>query len=84
MSNMEKAVSILGDFSETQLGNVIIVLQAMKQTIEDAVYDEEPNAETKAAMEEVNEMIRTGSGQHFKGSAAELFAMLDAEDYDGA
>ena len=31
-------------------------------------------------MQEVNEMIRTGSGQRFKGSAADLFAMLDAED----
>lgn len=39
-----------------------------------------PNATTVAALEEVNEMIRTGSGQHFEGTAANFFAMLDRED----
>lgn len=39
-----------------------------------------PNAETLAAMAEVDEMIRTGTGQHFRGDIADFFAMLDAED----
>ena len=37
-----------------------------------------PNAETLEAFAETDEMIRTGSGQHFKGSAEDFFAMLDA------
>lgn len=36
----------------------------------------EPNAETIAAMAETDEMIRTGSGQHFEGSTSELFAQV--------
>ena len=80
MSNHDICVSMLNDFTETQLANVAAMLRTMKQTIADAIYSETPNAETVAAMEEVNEMIRTGSGQRFKGSAEELFAMLDDED----
>ena len=37
-----------------------------------------PNAETLAAMEETDEMIRTDGGQHFTGTTADFFAMLDA------
>jgi len=64
---------------EYKLGYVIAYIQGL---IADVATDREeaPNAETIAAMEEVNEMIRTGSGQHFQGSAAEFFAMLDEED----
>lgn len=39
-----------------------------------------PNAETIAAMEETDEMIRTGGGQHFQGTTEDFFAMLDAEE----
>lgn len=55
------------------------ISEAMERDNEDV-----PNAETIAAMKEVNEMIRTGSGQHFQGSTEEFFAMLDAEDDDDA
>ena len=84
MSNKEKCVAMLDDFTESQLVNVAAMIQAMKQAIEDARGYDTPNDETVAAMQEVNEMIRTGTGQHFKGSAAELFAMLDAEDEEDA
>lgn len=86
MSNHDICVSMLNDFTETQLANVAAMLRTMKQTIADAIYsetpdyDETPNAETIAALMEGDEMLRTGSGQRFKGSAEELFAMLDAED----
>ena len=43
-----------------------------------------PNAETVAALLEGDEMLRTGKGQHFQGTAKEFFAMLDAEDEDDA
>lgn len=84
MSNRERAVAMIDSFPDDQLGNVIAMLQTMKQAIEDALTADTPNAETIAAMQEVNEMIRTGKGQHFQGSAEEFFAMLDAEDGDDA
>lgn len=37
-------------------------------------------AQEVAALQEGDEMLRTGKGQHFKGTAKEFFAMLDAED----
>ena len=80
MSNHDICVSMLNDFTEAQLANVAVILRAMKQTIADAIYSETPNAETIAALMEGDEMLRTGSGQRFRGSAEELFAMLDAED----
>jgi len=79
MSDKERAFAIIDSFPDDQIGNVIAMLQTMKQAIEDALNPDVPNAETIAAMREVNEMIRTGSGQHFKGSAEDFFAMLDAE-----
>lgn len=84
MSNRERAVAMIDSFPDDQLGNVIAMLQTMKQAIEDALTADTPNAETIAAMREVNEMIRTGKGQHFQGSAEEFFAMLDAEDENDA
>lgn len=84
MSNRELCVSMLDSFTEAQLGNVATMLQTMKKAIEDAIGSDTPNAETIAAMQEVNEMIRTGSGQHFRGTAEELFALLDAEDEEDA
>ncbi len=35
MSNREKAVAMLDSFTDSQLVNVVTMLQAMKQTIED-------------------------------------------------
>ncbi len=74
MSSRELAKSLIDHVPESKLLYVVAYLQGV------VVPDETPNAETVAAMQEVNEMIRTGTGQHFRGSAAELFAMLDAED----
>lgn len=64
---------------ESMLGYVLAYIQGL---ITNVTTNQEgiPNAETVAAMQEVNEMIRTGSGQRFQGSTADLFAMLDAED----
>ena len=44
-----------------------------------SVPDEVPNAETQAAIDEVDSMIRTGEGEHFEGSTADFFAQLAAE-----
>lgn len=80
MSDKERAFAIIDSFPEDQIGNVIAMLQTMKQTIEDALHPDIPNAETIAAMEEVKEMIRTGSGEHWQGSTADLFASILAGD----
>ena len=42
----------------------------------DIYPDFKPNATTIAAMAETDEMIRTGSGQHFEGSTEELFSQI--------
>ena len=76
MSNREKCAALLDSVPEYKLGYVLAYLQGL--TADEA--DEVPNATTIAAMQEVDEMIRTGSGQHFQGTAEEFFAMLDAED----
>ena len=83
MSEIERASALLRMVPQYKLGYAIAYLQGL---IADITADQEdiPNAETIAAMQEVDEMIRTGSGQHFQGTAEEFFAMLDAEDEEDA
>lgn len=83
MSNRERCVAALELVPESKLGYVLAYIQGL---IADVATNQEdvPNPETIAAMQEVNEMIRTGSGQHFQGTAVELFAMLDNEDEEDA
>ena len=79
MSEMERASALLGMVPQYKLGYVIAYLQGL---IADVTADQEdtPNAETIAAMQEVNEMIRTGSGERWQGSTADLFSAILAED----
>ena len=79
MSNREQVLQMINTMPEYKIDGLLGFLRAF-------LYggDDIPNAETIAAMQEVNEMIRTGSGQHFQGTAEEFFAMLDAEDEDDA
>ena len=71
MSDRDRVIEIVNTMPDYRITGLLAFLQS---------YEDVPNDETIAAMNEVDEMIRTGSGQHFKGSAAEFFAMLDAED----
>jgi len=80
MSNREKCIAILDSFPDDQLGNVIAMLQTMKQAIEDALTADTPNATTIAAMQELD----NGGGEVWTGSTKDFFAMLDAEDGDDA
>lgn len=78
MSNREQVLQMVNAMPEYKIDGLLGFLRAF-------LYDDDtPNAETIAAMQEVNEMIRTGSGQHFKGTAEEFFAMLNAEDEEDA
>ena len=76
MSNREFAHSLIDQIPDNKMFYIIAYLQGA------AIPDEEdlPNAETQAAVQEVNNMIKTGAGQHFSGSTADFFAQLTAED----
>lgn len=78
MSYRELAKSLIDQIPEGKLFYIVSYLQGA------VVPDDVPNAETVAAMQEVGEMIRTGSGQHFTGSTEDFFAMLDAEGDEDA
>ena len=80
MSNREKCVALLDDFTETQLVNVAVVLQAMRQTVKDALADHVPNAETVAAIRE----LENGGGELWTGSTEDFFSMLLSGDKTSA
>lgn len=71
MSDREQALEMIRVMPEYKVTALLGFLRA---------FEDIPNAETLAAMEETDEMIRTGGGQHFTGSTADFFAMLDAEE----
>lgn len=48
----------------------------LAENLIDQIPEELPNAETLAAMSEIEEIIKTGSGQHFQGTAEEFTNML--------
>lgn len=61
------------------LNKVCALLDCQPGDLLEYVPDEIPNAETQAAIDEVNGMIQTGSGEHFAGSAEELFKKILSE-----
>ena len=71
MSDREQALEIIRVMPEYKVTALLGFLRA---------FEDIPNAETIAAMQETDEMIRTGGGQHFTGATADFFAMLDAEE----
>lgn len=75
MSNREFAHSLIDQIPDNKMFYIIAYLQGA------AIPDEEelPNAETRTAIQEVDEMIQTGSGQHFSGSTADFLAQLTEE-----
>ena len=75
MSTRELAKSLIDQVPENKLLYIIAYLQGA--ALPDDV--EAPNAKTLAAIEEVENMIETGKGEHFEGSTADLFAQLAAE-----
>lgn len=75
MSDREQVLQIVNEMPDYKVSGLLGLLRAFLFD-----NDEVPNAETIAAMEEVNEMIRTGSGERWQGSTADLFAAILAED----
>ena len=79
MSNREQVLQMVNAMPDYKIDGLLGFLRAF---LDDS--DDTPNAETIAALQEGDEMLRTGKGQHFQGSAADFFAMLDAEDEEDA
>ena len=67
MSDREKAMQLLNAIDDERMVYVVGIL-------------ENPNAETLAAFTEVEEMERTGAGQHFSGSTEDFFKTILEED----
>lgn len=81
MSYQEIAKNMIDRLPEDKMIFVINMLEGLGEMSGLEIYPQfEPNAETLAAMAETDEMIRTGSGQHFQGTAEEFTNMLLAED----
>ena len=70
MSNYEFAKTLIDQIPETRLYSVIAFLQGA------AIPDETPNADTIAAMQEIDAMIDNGGGEHYSGSTRDFFKML--------
>lgn len=71
MSDRERVYQLLDTVPDYKIGYVIAYLQGLTEDDSD-----EPNEETITAMRETDEMIKNGTGQHFKGSAKDFINML--------
>ncbi len=81
MSNRELAKDMIDRLPEDKMIFVLNILENIGQMAGIEIYpDFQPNETTIAAMAETDEMIRTGSGQHFHGSAEEFTDLLLSED----
>lgn len=81
MSDREQVLQIVNDMPDYKVSGLLSMLRSFLFDIDNS---EVPNAVTVAALQEGDEMLRTGKGQHFQGTAEEFFAMLDAEDEEDA
>lgn len=75
MSEREKVFQLLDIVPDCKIGYVVAYLQGITDG-----EDVKPNKETLEAFAEVEEMKRTGSGQHFSGSTKEFLDMLLEEN----
>ncbi len=77
MSYQEIAKSMIDRLPDDKMIFVINMLEGLGEMSGLDIYpDFKPNAATIAAMEETDEMIKTGNGQHFEGSTEELFSQI--------
>lgn len=70
MSNRDFAKSLIDRIPESKLLYIIAYLQGA------AVPEEIPNDETMEAMEEVENMIASGRGEHFAGDTGDFLRMI--------
>lgn len=80
MSYQEIAKNMIDRLPEDKMIFVINMLEGLGEMSGLDLYpDFTPNPETRAAIQEVEEMIASGAGEHFSGSTADFFAMLEEE-----
>ncbi|GLC79923.1 hypothetical protein [Lacrimispora brassicae] len=80
MSYQDIAKNMIDKLPDDKMIFVINILENIGEMSGVNVYPEfTPNAETMEAMAEVEEMARTGKGNHFPGSTADFLAMLEEE-----
>lgn len=75
MSTREYAKTLIDKIPESKLIFIVPYLQGA--ALPDEI--ETPNAETLEAMQEVDQMIKDGTGEHFEGSTADFLNQLLAE-----
>lgn len=81
MSNQEIAKNMIDRLPDDKLIFIINILENIGEMTGVNLYPEfKPNAETIAAMEELD----TGGGTLYTGSTSEIFAMLDNEEPENA
>lgn len=76
MSTRDYAKTLIDQIPDSKLIYIVTYLQGA------ALPDNEPNAEeaeTLEAVQEVNQMIADGTGEHFEGSTADFLDQLLAE-----
>ena len=61
---------LIDQIPEGKMAYIIAYLQGA------ALPDEMPNAETRAAIAEVDAMVNSGAGQHFAGNTADFLAQM--------
>ena len=77
MSSRDQIMQMVDAMPDYKVDGLLDFLRLFMSNQEDI-----PNAETIAALQEGDEILRTGKGQHFQGTAKEFFAMLDTEGDD--
>lgn len=81
MSNRELAKNMIDHLPEDKLVFIINILENIGEISGIPIHPEyDPNEETLEAMAEVETMIKTGAGQHFRGTAEEFTNLLLSED----
>lgn len=81
MSNQEIAKNMIDRLPDDKLIFIINILENIGEMTGVNLYPEfKPNAETIAAMEELD----NGGGTLYTGSTSEIFAMLDSEETENA
>lgn len=73
MSTREMCKNLIDQVPDSKLFYVFAYLQGV------TTPDETPNAETLKAIQEVDQMIKDGTGEHFTGSTADFLDQLLAE-----
>ncbi|MCD8116243.1 MAG: hypothetical protein LUE21_03880 [Oscillospiraceae bacterium] len=77
MSYRELAQNIIDQLPDDKMVYVVSILASLGEMSGIDVYAElPPNRDTLDAAAEVDDMIRTGRGEHFDGATADLFASL--------